>query len=118
MAVATRLSNEPVRRLLSSPYVRCVQTLEPLADKLGLEVETTDALTEGAPFEPVLDLLATLPDHSVLCSHGDLIPDVIEALLRRGTVLDGQPDWRKGATWVVTRDDGEVTRVRAEPPTI
>jgi hypothetical protein len=93
-----------------------VQTLEPLADKLGLQVESTERLSEGALFEPVLDLLGTLPDRSVLCSHGDVIQDVIEALLRRGTVLDGQPDWRKGATWVLTREDGVITRARAVGP--
>jgi 8-oxo-dGTP diphosphatase len=115
-AIATWLANEPITRLLSSPYTRCVQTLEPLADKLGLPVESTERLSEGAPFEPVLDLLGTLPDHSVLCSHGDVIQDAIEALLRRGTVLDGQPDWRKGATWVLTREDGVITRAHAVGP--
>ena len=115
-AMTAWLANEPVARLLSSPYTRCVQTLEPLADKLGLEVEVTEALSEGNPFEPVLDLLATLPEPSVLCSHGDLIPDTIEALLRRGMLLDSQPDWRKGSTWVLTREGGVITRAYAVPP--
>ena len=116
LALASWLSAEPVPRLLSSPYTRCVQTLEPLADKLGLPIESSDLLVEGVPFEPVLDLLGSLPDHSVLCSHGDVIQDVVEALLRRGCVLDGQPDWRKGATWILTREDGVVSRLWARPP--
>ncbi len=88
-ALAAWLANEPISRLLSSPYVRCVQTLEPLAEKLALEIEITEHLTEAIHFGPALDLLTVLPDHSVLCSHGDLIPDIMEALARRGTVIDG-----------------------------
>ena len=33
-ALAAWLANEPISRLLSSPYVRCIQTLEPLSQKL------------------------------------------------------------------------------------
>ena len=108
--LAAWLANEPISRLLSSPYVRCVQTLEPLAEKLALEIEITEHLAEAIHFGPALDLLTTLPDQSVLCSHGDLIPDIMEALARRGTVIDGAADWRKGSTWVLQCEDGEVIR--------
>ena len=33
--------------ILSSPFVRCVETVRPLADALALPVETTDELAEG-----------------------------------------------------------------------
>ena len=115
-ALAAWLANEPISRLLSSPYVRCVQTLEPLAEKLALEVEITEHLTEAIHFGPALDLLTVLPDHSVLCSHGDLIPDIMEALARQGTVIDGPADWRKGSTWVLQCEDGQVIRAHAVPP--
>jgi 8-oxo-dGTP diphosphatase len=115
-ALAAWLANEPIERVLSSPYTRCVQTVQPLAEKLGLHIEETEQLSDGMPFEPVLELLQTLPEPSVLCSHGDLIPDTIEALMRRGTVLDGQPDWRKGATWVLTREGSEITKAYAVAP--
>ncbi|MGH2977341.1 MAG: SixA phosphatase family protein [Gaiellaceae bacterium] len=36
------------RRIVSSPYVRCVQTVEPLAAALGRPVEQDDRLAEGA----------------------------------------------------------------------
>jgi hypothetical protein len=76
----------------------------------------TEHLTEAVPFEPALQRLHSLPDHSVLCTHGDLIPDLIEALVRRGAVIDGAMDWRKGSTWVLTREDGQVVRAHAVPP--
>jgi 8-oxo-dGTP diphosphatase len=84
-ALATHLGGAPTERVLSSPYVRCVQTVEPLAAKVGTTVEITDALAEGRPFEPVLELLATLPDHSVLCTRARSP----ELTLRRA----GRPCW-------------------------
>jgi 8-oxo-dGTP diphosphatase len=114
--LATWLANFPVPRILSSPYVRCMQTVEPLAAKLGLTVEVTEHLTEAVPFEPALQQLHSLPDHSVLCTHGDLVPDLIEAIVRRGAVIDGATDWRKGSTWVLSREDGQIARAHAVPP--
>ena len=35
-------------RVLSSPYLRCVETVAPLAEALGLSVEEDDRLAEGA----------------------------------------------------------------------
>jgi 8-oxo-dGTP diphosphatase len=110
------LGHEPVPRILSSPYVRCVQTVEPLARKLGLPVEAVGALAEAGPFEPVLGLLTGLPDHSVLCSHGDLIPDTLSALMRRGMVVDGEPDFRKGSWWILDREDAAIVRGVPCPP--
>ena len=102
-----RLGEYPVTRVLSSPYLRCVQTVEPLAAKrLGIAVERTEILGEGEPFAPVIDVLTDLPDYSVLCSHGDILPDTIDALERRGMVVQGPPDWRKGVIWEIDPRDG------------
>ena len=110
---AGELADEPVTRILSSPYVRCVQTVEPLARKRGVEVESVGALAEAGPFEPVLGLLTGLPDFSVLCSHGDLIPDTLSALTRRGMTVVGEPDFRKGSWWALYREGDTI--VRGEP---
>ena len=55
----------------------------------------------------------------MLCSHGDVILATVDALVRRGLAVKGQPDWRKGATWVLNRDkDGRWTSGRVVlPPT-
>ncbi len=115
-ALAERFAPSGPSRLLSSPYVRCTQTLDPLARRWDTEVEETSMLSEGAAFEPVLELLVMLPDHTVLCSHGDLIPDVIGALIRRGAVLVGEPNWKKASAWLLTRTETGVSRVAASPP--
>lgn len=86
-----------VRRVVSSPYVRCVETIEPLAAALELSVELDDRLAEGAGASAI-DLLRE--DGVVCCTHGD----IAEALLGRGL--------KKGASVVLS--DDEV--VREIPP--
>ena len=106
-----------VKVLISSPYLRCIQTLRPLAKAIGGIVEPDECLAEGRSFIDVLDLLATLPDGTALCSHGDVIPDTISALERRGCEFTSPPDWRKGSVWVLERDtSGEIVRAECWPP--
>ena len=59
--LATWLVHEAVSRILSSPATRCVQTVQPLAGKLGLEVEVVEGLNEAMPFEPALELMRRAP---------------------------------------------------------
>ena len=40
------LADYPIERILSSPYDRCVQTVEPLARARGLAIEMRDELGE------------------------------------------------------------------------
>ena len=47
--IAERFANEPFAQVMSSPFVRCVQTVSPLADAHGLSVELRDDLAEGQP---------------------------------------------------------------------
>jgi len=119
-ALGERLGSVRPPRLVSSQFVRCVQTLEPLAARLGLPVETEDALGEGADLAQVVKILMSVPDRAVLCSHGDVIPDVIGALERRGMVIDGEPNWLKGSVWVLERDasgsDQAFSHALAWPP--
>jgi len=115
-AIAERLAAKGATSLLSSPYVRCMQTLEPLADRLGVEVQPERRLYEGEPFEPVLDLLGEVPAGAVLCSHGDIVPDVIQALARRGMEVQSRPDWRKASIWVLKRRGDRITKGKVWPP--
>jgi phosphohistidine phosphatase SixA len=116
-ALAARLRPHDPPLLLSSSYLRCVQTLEPLAELCGLPVTVESRLTEDEPFEPVLDLLAEVPDRSVLCSHGDIIPATIVALERRGLEVLSTPDWRKASVWVLKRSkSGRLSKAKCWPP--
>lgn len=115
-AVAGRLAKHQATTLYSSPYVRCIQTLEPLAERLGVEVQIETRLAEGRPFEPVLDLIAEVADGAALCSHGDVIPTVIQALQRRGMEVQTPPDWRKASVWVLRRKGSRITKGKVWPP--
>ena len=86
--IAERLLTHQPSMLLSSPYVRCMQTLEPLAEIAGLEIVIDERLTEESPLEKSLAVLEDVPDNAVLCSHGDVIPDLVNGLIRRGMEVD------------------------------
>ncbi len=115
-AIGKRLAARNATSLYASPYVRCIQTLEPLAKRLGVDVQPEHRLYEGEPFEPVLDLLGEVGTGAVLCSHGDIVPDVIGALHRRGMEVQSPPDWRKATIWVLKRKGDRITRGKVWPP--
>ncbi len=115
-AIAERLADKGAASLYSSPYVRCMQTLEPLAQRLGVEIEEDRRLYEGEPFEPVLELLGDVATGAVLCSHGDIVPEVIQALARRGMEVQTSPDWRKATIWVLKRKGDRITKGKVWPP--
>ncbi len=106
-----------VTTLYSSPYLRCIDTLQPLAKAVGAVVEPDGRLTEGRSYVAVLDMLWSLPDGTVLCSHGDVIPETMGALERRGCEFTNHPDWRKASVWVLERSThGEIIRAESWPP--
>lgn len=102
--LAKRLIAEHPSSLISSPYVRCMQTLEALALRLDTDVISDERLAEGDDFSGALELVETVPDGTVLCSHGDIIPATMAALERRGCRILSEPDWRKATVWVLTRE--------------
>jgi 8-oxo-dGTP diphosphatase len=117
--LADRFVKLGVSTLHSSPYLRCVQTLEPLAGRLQRSIEIEPRLSEEEPFEPVLGLIAEVPDGAVLCSHGDVIPATIMALERRGTEIRTPPDWRKASVWVLRRNKhGDIVQATVWPPPV
>jgi 8-oxo-(d)GTP phosphatase len=106
----------PVDAVHTSPYVRCVQTVRPLALARSLPLHEDELLREGSATRDVLELLRSLGGAVVLCSHGDVIPSVVEVLGQRGVDLVDTPSWKKGSTWVLERDGGLFTRARYLPP--
>jgi phosphohistidine phosphatase SixA len=112
-ALVEQLRDEPVERILSSPFVRCIQTVEPLAAARGLRVEPAGDLAEGAGIGPLRRLLAEL-GNAALCTHGDVIQEVVEWLHHRGVAADG--GLAKGSTWVLDVVHGEVVAARHLPP--
>jgi phosphohistidine phosphatase SixA len=94
------------RRILTSPYVRCRQTVEPLARVLRLAVEEQPELAEGSTAEDVLRLVGSLDgETAVLCTHGDVVYELL-----------GEES-KKGSTWVLdVGPDGSLERQDYLPP--
>jgi phosphohistidine phosphatase SixA len=79
------LDQPEVRRIVSSPFTRCVQTIEPLAEALGLSVEVDDRLAEGAG-QAAYALVQE--DGIVCCTHGDVVGDLLGRSLKTGAALE------------------------------
>ena len=108
--LADLLDLTSVGRIVSSPYVRCVQTVEPLATRQRRSVDLSDTLAEGASVEAMLHLLRRLPDGSVACTHGDMLGE----LMRFVDSVDGLVDpisFDKGGVWVLTRNGDALSLV-------
>jgi phosphohistidine phosphatase SixA len=94
VALAGMLADRPLARIVTSPYLRCVETIEPLAKGVGLEIELRDELAEGTPISDVMALIAGHDDAQgdmVLCTHGDVIEEMVG---------QGRPT-EKGSVWVL-----------------
>lgn len=89
------LASYEVRRILTSPYVRCRQTVEQLGRTLELPLEERGELAEGSTKEDVLRLVASLDGATaVLCTHGDVVYELLGEESKKGStwVLDIGPD--------------------------
>jgi phosphohistidine phosphatase SixA len=73
-----------VRRIVSSPFTRCVETVEPLAEALGLSVELDDRLAEGAGQAAYV---LVQEDGVVCCTHGDVVGDLLGRGLKKGAAV-------------------------------
>lgn len=98
--------------LVSSPKIRCVETLEPIAKDGGYEVDQhPDLLEQGAAetmakfegrIQHFLKEWAGSPQPlTVVCSHGDWLP------LAAGELLGVEIDFKKGAWLEVEYESGK-----------
>jgi len=111
------LGEAGITRLVASPFNRCIQTLTPLGEQLGLEVLADERLAEGATAAQALELAQELrAAPAAICSHGDVIPDLLDALLADGLKVKDELRWQKASTWVLTWDGARFTKGRYVPP--
>lgn len=128
-------SGEPIAALYSSPFVRCVQSLEPLAKAIGLPIVADEGLAEVTALPPLdggdgwvasawlagrgLSFVdQVLEKHAeervVACTHGDVAPALVALLVGRDGVAVPAVRLRKGARFTL-RFDGR--RCLAVAPT-
>jgi 8-oxo-dGTP diphosphatase len=105
-----------ISAVYSSPYLRCVQTVEPLARARRLSVQETRHLAEGAGPKGVYRFIDDPKlDDVVLCTHGDVMQELVEDLIQRRIVKPSQMELDKGSTWVIEAEDGSPIGARYIP---
>ena len=104
-----------LRHVVSSPSIRCLQTVAPLAHALDLGIEQADTLREGTPERPALQTVRSVAGPSVLCTHGDVMAEIVNAVAHAHPI-EGAVGWKKGATWILDRDGGDLVGARYVPP--
>lgn len=115
--IAGTLVGAGVDRIITSPYKRCVQTVEPIAKMSGASIETTDSLSEEADIDEAYQLVDSLVGYNaVLCSHGDVIPALINRMMWAGLDLESRFYCSKGSIWEVDVEQGQFTVGRYVPP--
>ena len=108
-----------VDEIVSSPSVRCVETVAALAAVLAVDIRIDPALAEGEDPGAAVELARRAADPGpglVLCSHGDLIPAMLEVLEFDGLDLGPRPQCQKGSTWVLAGEHGRFHTSQYLPP--
>jgi phosphohistidine phosphatase SixA len=114
-----RLEDYPVERILSSPTLRCYQTVEPLARDRLLGIETVPSLGVDASPAQLLGLFWDLElRNSVLCTHGEGIGLLLTRLIGDALLVEDPLDWPKGSTWLLERVDRRQVRGRFLAPLV
>ena len=115
-ALADMLEREPIDKILSSGYLRCMQTVEPLGRRRKLPVEPVKELEEGAGGESVLRLVQKFRGRNVvLCTHGDVVEELLERLIAAGLIQRARASMEKGSTWVLEEKEGKITGAKYLP---
>lgn len=97
-----------VDAVIASPAVRCVATVLPVANHHAVDLTTTRALLVGADKE-ARKLVRRLGKRAagergfVLCTHGEVLPGILDALGYEG---DRAVQHAKGSVWTVEMCDG------------
>lgn len=131
--ISKALDDYDVVEILSSPASRCVQTVAPLAESRGLTVVEDEALWETSTDDDVAECLIrsltaarsgavadnagslTRPTALVMCSHGNIIPPMVERAATLGATVHGR-GCERGSMWILHYDGTKATSARYLSP--
>jgi 8-oxo-dGTP pyrophosphatase MutT (NUDIX family)/phosphohistidine phosphatase SixA len=117
------LSRFEVDEILSADYVRCVETVRPLSESIGVAV-TEDALLSEDGFpgheRAAVKLIRNLGrpgKAAVACSQGGVIDELVERLATADGLEVEEPfNLKKGGVWALSFDDGKLVDAEKLPP--
>jgi phosphohistidine phosphatase SixA len=104
--LSRRLADRPILRVLSSPSLRCRQTVVPVARELGVDVELCRELSLDAGGPELARFLAEPEsDGALLCTHRETLEALFAHLASAGAVDLGGPQpsgpMEYAAAWIL-----------------
>lgn len=116
--ITASLVDAGIERVISSPFLRCIETAKPLAKRIGVKLEIDERLGEevepGSAFDVVTEMIGY---NAVLCTHGEPIAQTLNKVRKRGAVLDSRMNLAKGSIWEIDVEAGQFTEGRyVQPP--
>lgn len=106
----------PIAATFSSPYLRCMETVGPLAKAHSMAVQASPSLAEGHGLAGAMQLIGDAKlNHAVLCTHGDIVWEMVEWLVQANVIRAGEGGYEKASTWVVELENGVPKKARFIP---
>jgi 8-oxo-dGTP diphosphatase len=116
-AIADSLKDAGIERIVTSPSLRCIETVKPLAEAIGAKLEISDALAEGPDIDGAYAVVDSLVgNNAVVCSHGDVIPAVINRMMWAGLTMESRFYCSKASIWEIEVEGGRFATGRYVPP--
>jgi 8-oxo-(d)GTP phosphatase len=117
------LSRFDVREIFSADFVRCIETVLPLAESVGLPIKEEPLLSElgypghEAEATEMVRHLGSPDAATVACTQGDVIPDLLGRLANEDHVdLPDPLPYKKASTWVLSFDGDRLFGADYIPP--
>lgn len=115
-ALVSVLAPYAISAIFSSPYLRCMQSVEPLGRAHRITVRPSDSLMEGQGLAGLGEFFGDPKlDEVVLSTHGDLVWELVEDLVNRNVIKAGEGGYEKGSIWIVEFENGTPTEARYLP---
>jgi 8-oxo-(d)GTP phosphatase len=120
--VALLAPYKPVR-IISSPYLRCLQSVTPLAHTVGITVRESPSLVPDAGAAAAIMALNVAFNGSgtvVLCTHGEVIHDMQSRLGSDGPAnFNAEAPREKASVWLLERKERRfVSATYLAPPVV
>ena len=87
-----------------------------MAERRKLPIEPRKDLEEGSGGESILRMVAEFKGRKVvLCTHGDVVEELLEHLIEQGLVSRAHAQLEKGSTWILEEKNGRITGATYRP---